>query len=74
LTCNDIWLEGEFATALWASSGSMFVGRFKTDVGRIQARTGAGIHIEAVGGELRGPIEVESGGVVSLPDRRVVGD
>jgi len=71
LTCNDIHLEGEFATALWASSGSMFVGRFKSDVKKLTAKTGASVNVEAIEGKLVGPVEVESGGVVSLPDRVV---
>jgi len=74
LTCNDVYLEGEFSTALWASSGSMFVGRFRTDVGRLQARTGAQIHVEALDGELLGPAEVSGGGLISLPDRVVRDD
>ena len=39
LTCNDIELRGKFAKSLWASSGSMFVGRFRTDVNNIEADT-----------------------------------
>jgi hypothetical protein len=73
-TCNDIALQGEFRKAIWAMSGSMFVGRFLTDVGKIEAHTGASVHIEACKGELREPIEVTTGAVVSLPDGRVVRD
>ncbi|MEM7199934.1 MAG: hypothetical protein AAF628_06695 [Planctomycetota bacterium] len=71
LTCNDIDLRGEFGYSLWASSGSMFVGRFLGDVHKVKASTGAGIHIEKVAGTVHGPIEARSGGVVSLPDRTV---
>ncbi|MCA8970563.1 MAG: hypothetical protein KDC95_12290 [Planctomycetes bacterium] len=70
-TCNDIDLRGEFEYSIWASSGSMFVGRFLGNVAKVKASTGAGIHIEKIGGELRGPVEARSGGVVSLPDRTV---
>lgn len=70
-TCNDIALEGEFEYAIWASSGSMFVGRFLGDVGKVDATTGAGIHLEKVGGEILGEVTARSGGVVSLPDRTV---
>lgn len=70
-TCNDLYLEGEFRTALWASSGSMFVGRFKGDVGRLEARTCATISVEKIVGKLRGAVDAQSGGVVSLPDRLV---
>lgn len=74
-TCNDIELGGEFRYAVWASSGSMFVGRFLTDVNRLRAKTGAQIHVEETEGrpalEVHGPIEVFSGGLVTLPDRTV---
>lgn len=73
-TCNDIVLQGEFGKAIWAMSGSMFVGRFLSDVGRIEAHTGASVHVEGCKGELRGPIETTTGAVVSLPDGRVVRD
>jgi len=68
-TCNDIVLEGEFDYCVWAASGSMFVGRFLTDVGKIEATTGAGIHIEKVDGEMKGDVIARHAGVVSLPDR-----
>jgi hypothetical protein len=71
LTCNDVELKGKFDRALWASSGSIFVGAFVGDVGRIEATTGASIHIEKVGGKVIGPIEARHGGIVSLPDRVV---
>ncbi|MCP3919566.1 MAG: DUF1565 domain-containing protein [bacterium] len=71
LTCNDIELVGEFEYALWATSGSMFVGRFLTDVPKLDARTGAGIHVEKIDGKLVGDAVVRSGGVISLPDRVV---
>lgn len=54
-TCNDIELRGQFDSCLWASSGSMFVGRFLTDVGRVEATTGAGVHIEKINGRFLGP-------------------
>jgi hypothetical protein len=71
LTCNDIYLEGTFETALWATSGSMFVGRFKTDVGGLSARTGSTVNVEKIDGEVKGPVEVSGGGLISLPDRVV---
>ncbi|UCG17440.1 MAG: hypothetical protein JSV19_05305 [Phycisphaerales bacterium] len=70
-TCNDIELRGTFDYCLWASSGSMFVGRFLTDVGRIEATTSATINIEKVSGKIVGPVVAKHGGVVSLPDRVV---
>jgi len=70
-TCNDIELRGKYDYCLWASSGSMFVGRFKTDVGRIEATTGANINIEKIDGKLIGPVEAKHTGTVSLPDRNV---
>ncbi len=73
-TCNDVDLDGTFRHALWASSGSMFVGRFLGDVTRLEASTGARILVEAVGGEVKGPVEARGGGVVSLPDRVVRGE
>ena len=73
-TCNDIALEGEFGHALWASSGSMFVGRFLGDVPKVEARTGASVHIEKVGGRFVGPAVARSGGLISLPDRTVRSD
>ena len=69
LTCNDIELVGEFEFALWASSGSMFVGRFLTDVPKLRARTGAQLHVERLAGKLTAEPEVGSGGLISLPDR-----
>jgi hypothetical protein len=71
LTCNDVELKGKFEYALWASSGSMFVGSFAGDVGRLEARTGATIHVERVNGRIVGPIDARSGGLVSLPERVV---
>lgn len=73
-TCNDIELVGKFHRALWATSGSMFVGRFLGDVPGLQARTGASVHVERIGGELTGEPECDSGAVISLPDRVVRGD
>lgn len=68
LFCNDVELQGQFGHALWASSGSIFVGSFVGDVGHLEASTGASIHVERVRGKVVGPIEAKSGGVVSLPD------
>lgn len=70
-TCKDIELAGEFRKSLWAMSASTFVGAFLTDVNQLEAHTGAGVHIEAIEGEVRGPLLVTSGGVISLPDRVV---
>lgn len=70
-TCNDIELRGRFERCVWAASGSMFVGRFLTDVGRVEATTGAGIHVEAVRGRFDGPAVATHGAVISLPDRDV---
>ena len=67
-TCNDIELKGTFRKTLWVMSGSMFVGRFLGDVSQVEVHTGGGVHIEAVKGELVGPLIATSGGVISLPD------
>jgi len=71
-TCNDIELRGRYEQALWASSGSMFVGRFKSDVGRIEATTGANINIEQIDGKLIGPVVAKHAARISLPDRDVL--
>jgi hypothetical protein len=73
-TCNDIELRGVFRTTLWASSGSMFVGRFLTDVSDISADTSAKINVEALKGKIRGNVTAQHCGAVSLPDRNVVGN
>lgn len=73
-TCNDIELRGNFDYCMWASSGSMFVGRFLTDVGRIEATTGANINIEEIDGELFGPVIAKHCATVSLPDGNVFSD
>lgn len=65
-TCNDIELVGEFENTIWASSGSMFVGRFLGDVTKVQAKTGAQVLIEDLAGEFKGPAIVESGGLISV--------
>jgi hypothetical protein len=72
-TCNDIELKGEFETTLWASSGSMFVGRFLTDITKISASTSAQINIEDLQGKAHGEVSATRGGIVSLPDGVVVG-
>lgn len=71
-TCNDIELRGTFDYTIWASSGSMFVGRFLGDVGHIEATTGANINIEKAAGKINGPVEANHCGTISLPDRNVV--
>jgi len=71
-TCNDIELRGKFDYCLWASSGSMFVGRFLSDVGRIEATTGANINIEKIDGRLIGPVIAKHAARISLPDRDVL--
>lgn len=72
-TCNDVELRGEFTNSLVAMSGSMFVGRFLSDVTRVEAHTGATVHLVKVEGELHGPVIARRGGVVSLPDGTLVG-
>jgi len=72
-TCNDIELKGEFRKTIWAMSGSMFVGRFLTDVTRLEAHTGATVNVEAVEGDIKGPVVATSGALISLPDGSVVG-
>lgn len=71
-TCNDIEILGNCPTTLIASSGSMFVGRFITDVAGITATTGANVNIEATDGKITGPLSANRGGIISLPDGKVV--
>ncbi len=59
-------------TGIVASSGSMFVGRFKGDIANVSATTGAAVNIEAVDGKITGSVSAARGGVVSLPDGKVV--
>jgi hypothetical protein len=73
LTCNDIELRGNFGTTLWASSGSMFVGRFISDITDVSADTSARINIEKLDGRIRGSVTARRCGTVALPDRNVVG-
>ncbi len=73
-TCNAIELRGKYDLCMMASSGSMFVGRFKGDVGAIEATTGASINIEAVDGKLTGPVTARRAARISLPDRDVLPD
>ncbi len=74
LTCNDIELRGTFGTSLWASSGSMFVGAFLTDITDISADTSARINIERLDGTIRGKATAKRCGTISLPDRNIVGE
>ena len=73
LTCNDIELRGTFGKTLWASSGSMFVGGFLTDIIEVSADTSARINIEKLGGKIQGSVTAKRCGTVALPDRNVVG-
>jgi len=72
LTCNDIEIRGSCPNTLTASSGSMFVGRFKSDVAGFTATTSATINIEAADGKIAGPLSATRGGIISLPDGKVV--
>lgn len=74
LTCNDLELRGHYDCCLWASSGSLFVGRVRTDLGRVEATTGATIHIEQLDGRLVGPVVARHAARISLPDRDVLPD
>lgn len=71
LTCNDIELRGKFKRTIWASSGSMFVGRFLTDITRVEADTSASINIEKISGKIIGPVTARRCATVALPDRNV---
>src|SRR5262245_1523441 len=73
ITCNDIELRGTFKTAIWAMSGSMFVGAFVGDIPGVSANTSATVNIEEMkkGGRIAGPVSAERGAVISLPDRTV---
>jgi hypothetical protein len=74
LTCNDIELRGRFGRTLWASSGSMFVGRFLSDVTDIVADTAARINIERIDGNVRGAVTATRCATIALPDRVVKGE
>lgn len=67
LTCNDIELRGKFDKSIWASSGSMFVGRFLTDVSDLDADTSAQINIEAIQGKVTGHATARRNATISLP-------
>ena len=71
-TCNDVELRGEFPNTMIASSGSMFVGRFRSNVAGVSATTSATINIEAASGKMLGPYSATRGGTISLPDGKVV--
>lgn len=71
-TCNAIELRGTYETCVFASSGSMFVGRFKCDVGAIDATTGSTVNIEHIDGKLIGPVAARHAARISLPDRDVL--
>ena len=71
LFCNDIELRGKFGLSLRAMSGSVFVGGFLSDVTKVEAHTGAVVHIGKVDGALVGPVTARTGAVVSLPDGTV---
>lgn len=73
LTCNDIELRGTFGKAIWASSGSMFVGRFLTDISDVSADTGAQINIERISGTIRGEVTAKRCATIALPDRNILG-
>ena len=73
LTCNDIELRGKFGKSLWASSGSMFVGRFRSDINDLSADTSAHINVEALDGKIRGEVTATRCSTIALPDRNVVG-
>lgn len=73
LTCNDIELRGTFGKTLWASSGSMFVGGFLTDITDVSADTSARINIEKLDGKIQGSVTAKRCGTVALPDRNIVG-
>jgi hypothetical protein len=74
LTCNDIELRGAFGQSLWAASGSMFVGRFLTDLSDVTADTSARINIERLDGKVLGKVTANRGGTVVLPGRKAVGE
>jgi hypothetical protein len=72
LTCNDIELKGHFSNSIVAMSGSMFVGRFISDVTGIRSSTGASINIDKVTGLIHGPVTANTTGTISLPDENIV--
>ncbi len=74
LACTEVALKGRFGYAVWASSGSTFVGGFVGDVARLDATTGATLHVEkVVDGKIVGPVTASRCGAISLPDGSVVG-
>jgi hypothetical protein len=72
LTCNDIELRGTFGKTIWASSGSMFVGRFLTDISDVSADTGAQINIERINGTILGNVSANRCATIALPDRNII--
>lgn len=71
LTCNAVELRGKFPTAVAAMSGSIFVGRFTSDIESLSATTGASVHVEQIDGKVNGVLSASKGGMISLPDRNV---
>ena len=70
LTCNDVELDGGSSVRA-VGDQRLDVRRLLGDLGRLEASTGATIHVEKLNGTVVGPIEAKSGGVISLPDRVV---
>jgi hypothetical protein len=70
LFCNDVEIRGQPRYALVAYSGSVFVGGFVGDLGRVAATTGATVHVAKCTGELVGPFETTRSARMSLPDGR----
>jgi hypothetical protein len=66
-------LRGIFGKTIWASSGSMFVGGFLTDIGDVSADTGAQINIEQINGTIRGNVSATRCATIALPDRNILG-
>jgi len=74
LACNDVELRGDFQQSVWASSGSMFVGGFLTDVSNLSADTSARINVEKLNGKIRGTVTAKRCATIALPERNIVGD
>lgn len=72
LTCNDIELTGQFGHSIRAMSGSMFVGRFISNITGVRSSTGASVNIDKVTGSILGPVIANTTGTISLPDKNVV--
>jgi hypothetical protein len=72
LFCNDIEVRGKPGAAIVAYSGSVFVGGFLGNLGKIAATTGASVHVTKCTGDVVGPLEATRSARITLPDGRQI--